>query len=257
VRLTCLKCGHQFELAPAGGSAGVRLNCVCGQDYTYPQVVNTGISPNERAAERSRARAFRAAGLVKNIGGFALGLSLLGILFFPLGLAGASIAVYVLTMLRGPVGRYSGRQAAMAALGLGVTVFIGEGAFAVSWYNAKRLAELRSIQQSAHEDLRALLRAQRLYHAGADTYGTFKEFRFAPQYGNYTFYLAPDDFVSANRDGHAVIDPLPPEASPGVAEGSFTAIAVGNLDNDEDVDIWKLDETGRIEHVKSDLPEEE
>ena len=69
VRLTCLKCGHQFELAVNGGGTGLRVNCVCGQDYSYPEVVNTGIRPNERAAERSRSRAFRAAGLVKNIGG--------------------------------------------------------------------------------------------------------------------------------------------------------------------------------------------
>jgi len=172
VRHTCLKCGHQTELAL--GPANIRVNCVCGQDYTYPEVWNTGIRPNERAAERSRSRAFRAAGLVKNIGGFAFGLALLAILFFPLGVVAAGLGIYVLTMLRGPVARYSGRNAAMAAVGIGVGVFLIEGSVAWSWIEARRLMEMRALQSSASEDLRALLRAERLFRAGSDTYGTFK-----------------------------------------------------------------------------------
>jgi hypothetical protein len=46
MRLTCLKCGHQVELAT--GPQSVRSSCVCGQDYTNPEVINTGTRPNER-----------------------------------------------------------------------------------------------------------------------------------------------------------------------------------------------------------------
>mgnify|MGYP001129729865 CR=1 FL=1 len=113
MRLTCLKCGHQMELG--SDPQTMRLKCVCGQDYSYPNVCNTGTCPNDYAAERSRSKAFRAAGVVKNFGGFALGVSLLGILFFPIGLLGVAIGVYVLAMLRGPTGRYSGGGVPMMA----------------------------------------------------------------------------------------------------------------------------------------------
>ncbi|OGQ80821.1 MAG: hypothetical protein A2289_21115 [Deltaproteobacteria bacterium RIFOXYA12_FULL_58_15] len=237
----------------AMGPRGVRINCVCGQDYTYPEVVNTGIRPNERAAERSRSRAFRAAGIVKNVGGFALGISLLGILFFPIGLLGAGIGIYVLIMLRGPLGRYSGRRAAMAAVVIGSGVFLGEGAAAMSWLKARRLQQQRSVQASVSEDLRALLRAQRLFRATHDTYGTFKEFRFLPPSGRYTYYLGPDDVVVAKRDGGSVADPLPDNLYPGVSEDRFTAVAVANLDGDPFLDVWVLDDRGKVSQVIDDV----
>ncbi len=254
MRLTCLKCGHQVELAT--GAADQRISCVCGQDYTYPHVLNTGIRPNERAAERSRSRAFRAAGLVRNIGGFALGISLLSILFFPFGLVGAALGIYVLTMLRGPVGRYSGRRAALAALVLGVAVFAIEGAATASWLQARRERALDILQSSARDDLRGLLRAERLFRATHDRYGSFQEIRFTPPYGLYTLYLASNDVMAASRDGRPVTDPLPPVFQPGFAEGTFTAVAVANVDADEDLDIWVLSEGGTITHVANDMSDD-
>lgn len=251
MRLTCLKCGHQIELAV--GDPSLRVSCVCGEDYTNPNVVNTGTRPNDRAAERSRSKAFRAAGLVKNFGGFALGISLLGILFFPIALVGAGVGIYVLTMVRGPMGRYSGRRQAALAVSLGVVVFVLEGTLALSWVSARRQQRVAAVQASASEDLRALLRAERLYHAMNDTYGTFQEFRFDARYGLYTVYLSADDYLAARRDNRPVVDPLPVGAVPGVSEDSFTAIAVANLDDDPALDVWQLDERGVLEHVADDL----
>ena len=251
MRLTCLKCGNQIELASV--PAGVRVNCTCGLEHTYPEVHNTGIKPNERAAERSRSRAFRAAGLVKNVGGFALGLSTLSILFFPFGLLGACVGLYVLTMLRGPVSRYSGRRAAMAAVALGSVVFGVGAVFTYSWVEARRTERVTALQQGASEDLRALLRAERLFRVGSDTYGTFKELHFTPRQGNYTLYLAPDDVLAGRRDGDTVVDALPADVQPGVSEDAFTAVAIANIDSDADLDVWVLNDTGTIEHVHDDL----
>lgn len=250
MRLTCLRCGHQTELATA--PAGMRVACTCGQEYSYPEVHNTGIRPSERAAERSRSRAFRAAGLVKNIGGFAFGLAALGILFFPLGLAGAALGLYVLTMLRGPVGRYSGRHAAMGAVALGTLVFALGAGFTYSWVQGRRQARIDTLQQSASEDLRALLRAERLFRAGSDTYGTFKELRFTPTHGRYTLYLGADDYLPGKRGGEAIADPLPPDLQPSVSEDAFTAVAVANLDDDPELDVWALQHTGEMQHVQDD-----
>ncbi len=253
MRLTCLKCGHQIELAVGPSTATV--SCPCGQDYTYPEVLNTGIRPNERAAERSRSRAFRAAGLVKNIGGFAFGLALLSLVFFPLGIAAAAMGLYVLTMLRGPVSRYSGRRSAVAAVALGTLVFAGGALLTLSWYESRHLQQLKSLQASASEDLRALLRAQRLFRASTDTYGSFREFSFKPQYGHYTIYMANDDYLTGMRGGRSRQDPLPDGLAPGFTDNTFTAVAVGNLDDDDDLDVWVLNDSGRITHVRDDLAE--
>jgi hypothetical protein len=190
--------------------------------------------------------------VVKNVGGFALGISLLGILFFPIGLLGAGIGIYVLTMLRGPLGRYSGRRAAMAAVAIGSVVFLGEGAFAMNWLKARRVQRIKSVQASVSEDLRALLRAQRLFRATHDTYGTFREFRFRPPVGSYTVYLGADDLVAATREEVSVTDPLPDELYPVVTEAAFTAIAVANLDGDMFLDVWSLNDHGTIAHLRDD-----
>ena len=94
MRLTCLKCGQQFELVIGVDVAA--FGCVCGVAHHPPEVVDSGTQPNEDAALRSRRKAFRASGVAKNVGGFAIGIALLGVLFFPLGLLGAGIALYYL-----------------------------------------------------------------------------------------------------------------------------------------------------------------
>ena len=253
MRVTCLKCGHQVELArPARGAMPAAGTCICGQNYVYPRLVDTGVRPNERAAERSRFRAFRAAGVVRNVGGFALGLALLGILFFPLALAGAAVGLYCITMLRGPVGRYSGRQAALWAVLMGVIVFVAEGAFFLSWWEENRRTEQTNIQNTASDDLRGLLRAERIYHATHDTYVPLDKLDFQPQYGQYTLYLGPEDAMPAVRDQHQVVDPLPADLAPWVKKDGFLAVAVGNLDDDTALDVWTLMSDGTIEHVAND-----
>lgn len=250
MRLTCLKCGHQIELATNSGT--LTGSCICGEGYEFPKVLDTGVRPNARAAERSRYRAFRAAGIVKNVGGFALGLALLGIVCFPMALAGAVVGVYVLTMLRGPLGRYSGRTQAAWAVAVGVVVFISEGSYVFSWWKDRRMAEMQNVQDSAAEDLRALLRAERLYRATHDTYATFRSFHFQPVYGQYTIYLGPDDFTPAIRDRGQVVDPLPHTFTPAVSPDAFTAVAVANLDGDGDYDVWTLTSNGTILQVQND-----
>lgn len=250
MRLTCLKCGHQMEVAT--GANDLHLRCVCGQDYSSPDVFNTGICPNERAAERLRSRAFRAAGLVKNMGGFALGVALLGVLFFPIALIGAAVGIYTLTMLRGPLARYSGRRSAWAAVAVGVAVFAGEGSLFVTIVRARQIQKLETTQQSVSEDLRALLRAERLYRATRDTYGSFRELAFKAPSGRYTLYLGADESLAAVRDGEEIVDPLPAVLEPGLSESSFTAVAVANLDGDDFVDIWLLSDLGDITHVAND-----
>ena len=252
MRLTCLRCGNQMELAASGPRVGTI--CACGTEISYPEVYDTGVRPNERAAERLRYRAFRAAGLVKNLGGFAIGMALLGLLFFPLALCGAVLGVYTLTMVRGPLGRYSGRRAAIAATIIGVIVFATEGGILWSYMSHRRAERLTALQASAADDLRTLVRAERVFKAAQDRFGSIKECRYTPRGGYYTIYLALDDYIPAVRDGKTITDRLPSDANPKLTDTAFTAYAVANLDGDSDLDVWMVDQSGELRHVHNDVP---
>lgn len=232
--------------------AALAIQCTCGTSLAPPEVVDTGIRPSERLAEKLRFKAFRAAGLVRNVGGFALGCSLLGILFFPLGIVGALVGTYVLTMIRGPLGRYSGRRQAILAIAIGVSAFFIEGAIAISYVEHRAAKRVELFQTSVTDDLRALLRTQRLYFASYDAFGTFKDFRYVPRHGLYTLYLGPTDTIAAMRDKRAIVDPLPANFAPHVKKRSFMAVAVANLDDDPDFDVWTLDDKGEIIHAHDD-----
>lgn len=256
MRQTCLKCGHQVDLAP-GESVAPEV-CVCGCNFGGPCVLEMGVFPNARAAEELRASAFRAAGLVRNVGGFALTISLMGILIFPLGLLGAALGIWALVSLRGPMGRYSGRTSAVWASVLGLVFFFGEGAMCVSWRQQRQINDTASTQQTASEDLRDLLRAQRLFRATSEHFGQFADLHFKPRHGLYTLYLSSDDHLAGHRGNREIVDKLPDDLPPGhrpeVHPSAFVAVAVANLDSDEDLDVWAVNAAGDIVHVRSDAP---
>ena len=253
MRLTCLKCGHQFEVAT--GPGGYSVGCICGTEFEAPGVLDTGVEPSVEAAERLRSKAFRAAGLVKNVGGFAFGIAALGLLFFPLGIIGAGIGVYCLTMLRGPVARYSGRKWATIAIAVGASVFFIEGAVAFNWLQTRRAQEQALLQQTVKEDLKRLRRAQVLQRANHGFYGSFKDFRFKPATGRYTVYLGETEYFPGKVDGAEIIAPLPEGFAPGYGVDDFTAVAVANLDGDDGVDVWMMTSATPPHHVVNDLEE--
>ena len=76
MRLTCLKCGHQFQVSVVDAQLEGYGYCLCGTEHVFPDVITPGIFPSDRAAEISRTRAFRAARVVKDIGGWAFKLTL-------------------------------------------------------------------------------------------------------------------------------------------------------------------------------------
>ncbi len=262
MRLTCLKCGQQYEVELDPGAIdpppGVVRNdqdfsCVCGNEIPADNHRPAVVFPNARAAERSRSRAFQAAGLVKNVGGFAITVALLGMLFFPFGLVGAAIGIYCLTMIRGPLRRYSGRRLAAGAIVLGLATFVIEGTMVMRWLDDKRVQRLERAQHGASEDLKILRRSQVHFHASNGTYGTFDELRYEPRVGWHTIYLGKEDLMQAERDGESIGDPLPEWVVPAVSDTNFTAVAVANLDGDDTLDVWLMTALGAPVHLSDDL----
>ena len=122
MRLTCLKCGHQFQVSVVDAQLEGYGYCLCGTEHVFPDVITPGIFPSDRAAEISRTRAFRAARVVKDIGGWAFKLTLFGIVGVGLAPIGALIGLYVVLGLPKAIRPYSGYRSALMAIGVGAFV---------------------------------------------------------------------------------------------------------------------------------------
>ncbi|MEO0814105.1 MAG: hypothetical protein AAFY60_14675, partial [Myxococcota bacterium] len=142
MRVTCLKCGSQYDVEY--DTSAVAVNCECGPSISYPEVHYAGVVPSERAAEKLRYRAFHSAGLVRNVGVIALTFSVVSVLFFPLAIVGVAIGIYTLVGTRGPLKKYVGRQQAIAAIALGAVVFLAEGALALKFMEQREVRRVNA-----------------------------------------------------------------------------------------------------------------
>ena len=91
------------------------------------------------------------------------------------------------------------------------------------------------------------------FHEENGRYGNFSELDFNPIYGRYTIYLDHNDFVKARDDDGPIQHDLPFDFIPRVQAESFRAVAVNNLDEDPDLDIWVIEDNGRLVHEVDDL----
>ena len=252
MRLTCLNCGHQVVITPQKAEEEQYSYCVCGKEHVYPDLVDTGTRPNEWAADRSRARAFRAAGVVKNTGATALWASFVGLLCFPFTLVGVAVGTYVLGFLPPPIRVYSGYRKAIAAVIIGLVGFAGEGLLMQRWLGEKTQETTSLVQETAPDEMAAVLRAQRLFFKENGRYGALNEIPYSPLYGDYSVYLSPTDFIGATVSGKEIVHPLPMNYLPYVSPKRFLGVGLSNLDDDPQLDIWMVSETGRIVHEVDD-----
>ena len=253
MRLTCLRCGHQLDVPTQDALAEGYLYCVCGTEHVVPHLLGPETAPNERAAVSSRTRAFRAAGLAKNYCGIALGISLAGIVFFPLTLVGAGMGAWVLGGLRQSVRPHSGPRRAGMAIAAGLAIGLVWVAGFMNWSANQRYQDITLIQDMAGEELEKLHFAQQGYFEVHGRDGSFDEITFTPIYGRYTIYLGRDDHVGGISENEAMVYELPMEFIPAVDNRFYRAVAVTNLDDDKELDVWVISETGRLVHEVDDL----
>lgn len=252
MRLTCLDCGSQVTTNPEKAEQEQYYGCICGKEHVYPEFLGTGTRPNEWAAHRSRARAFRASRVVKDIGSKALWASAIGVLFFPLSLIGIGIGLYVLGGLPPKIRLYSGYRRASLAVIVGLVGLVGQGVLLERWMGERVYETTNMVQETAVDEMAALLRAQRLFYAEHGRYGSFEEIPYTPLYGDYCIYLSPSDVTPATATESEIVHPLPMNHLPFVSERRFLAIGLANLDEDPQLDIWVVSETGRIVHEVDD-----
>ena len=218
-----------------------------------PHVSGPSTFPSERAAVATRTRAFRAAGIAKNTGRVALSLSLAGSLLFPLSLLGVGMGTFVHAGLPEQLRIHSGFRQAIGAIITGLLILVLQIWFLVGWFDDRSSMEVSLVQDMAREELTKLHRVQTRFYEEHGRYGNFSELEFNPIYGRYTIYLDHNDYVAARGTGGIVVHPLPFDYVPVVRTDSFRAVAVNDLDDDSELDIWVLEESGRLVHEVDDL----
>ena len=255
MRLTCLKCGHQFQVSVVDAQLEGYGYCLCGTEHVFPDVITPGIFPSDRAAEISRTRAFRAARVVKDIGGWAFKLTLFGIVGVGLAPVGALLGLYVVLGLPKAIRPYSGYRSALMAIGVGAFVSLTQLYLAQHLMTRSDAKDVTFARSTVEEELRRLHTLQAEFFERNGRYGGFAELDFASQYGQQTIYMSLTD-ISLADDQRSREVRLPSKFVPYVDKLSFKAFAVMDLDSDPQADVWSIDHHGNLAHELDDLRDE-
>lgn len=118
-------------------------------------------------------------------------------------------------------------------------------------------------QNEAQVNLRAIYTLYRSYHLEMDTfpaapyinkggnsYDCFEIVGFNPElHKRYNYNCMDTEFFGPARNNY----PCPREIITSTTKDSFTIAACGNLDRDETVDIWTIDDAGNLNNVVDDI----
>lgn len=119
----------------------------------------------------------------------------------------------------------------------------------------------RAKQSSVKSNLKMIHIAQSAFHAERGRYcRTFEECGVLLQDGEgYVYFLAPKEVMGTGA-ADAALSPAKALAAlkkagvtPKVTKKGFVAAAVANLDADDELDIWTIDESGELLNLASDL----
>jgi len=112
---------------------------------------------------------------------------------------------------------------------------------------------LRVKQEAAKSELTAVYELQKAYKAENGAYAaSFKALGFKPE-NPYGYMIVMGDNSVGGEDWMKKDVPSKPETY--ARESKFKVMAVKNIDSDETVDVWTIDETGRLVNVVDDVVE--
>lgn len=101
-------------------------------------------------------------------------------------------------------------------------------------------------QNELHKTMSRLHRHQTMYHSKNNRYQTDLAIELEPR--EYRIYFGNDVFEPDLRNDVSLPDRYKPYASP----QAWKAYCVDNLDSDTMLDIWSIDESGRVLHEEDD-----
>ncbi len=195
----------------------------------------------------------RLSGLaVASLAVSCMGLVSLGIM----GLVGMIIGIFAYRSIQRSEGKLSGRGLAIAGMAAGGTTFLMlffPALAAIAIPNIIRYSEQQK-QLEAKNNLMKIFEAQTEYYREYGHYGSaFKVIEWEPDgETRYSYYLFPGESIQADKGGPY---DLPSGFKAFVDNENFLAVAVGNIDSDETVDLWTIDQNRLLRNVIDDLTE--
>lgn len=186
-----------------------------------------------------------------------VGLVLAFIPVCPLPLAGVILGVIALVQINGRPRELKGRGLAIAAIGLGAMMLIVPTLVALTVPSFLRY-QARARQGEAQVNLRSLVasnQAFQLEHGRRST--SFAELGFRPDSARRYAYITASDLLAPARGGPRSVQDLPLLAQAFMrGQGDeFWALAAGNIDRDEALDVWAITGDGGLQHLLDDLIE--
>jgi hypothetical protein len=116
----------------------------------------------------------------------------------------------------------------------------------------QRYEHKRRLSHEAKMHLGAMFTTQVAYFGECNTYAggenCFEDMAWAPEGDNiYSYYCGHD--VIRNTKGY--VCPVP-DVEHGISDTGFTVMAVGNIDNDPDCDVWTMNDAKVLRNVVVD-----
>jgi len=237
--MNCPNCGKEMV-------AGAKFCANCGAAVSSAAQAAGQAGP--RVSRRGRTSGLAIASLVLGIlGFFSWGLA---------GIAGIITGVMALGRIKDSQGREKGRGLALAGIITGaastVLAFIAViaiiAAIAIPGFLSARG---KARQAEVKVNLQNICTAQmQAYVEKAQYATTFAELQFTPpENSSYAYFLSADQALQPAGKNYA----LPPDVQAFVSADTFQVVAVGNIDRDDDLDIWTIDQNQNLSNLADDL----
>jgi len=113
--------------------------------------------------------------------------------------------------------------------------------------------QAKAKQSEAKSNLSAIFNMQMAFHGDKDTYAhTFNEMGWEPEGTHaYTYFLDKDE-IQAKKGGPYQ---LPANVKAKVGKEEFLAVAVANIDRDDTLDVWAIDQSKVLQNLVDDVDE--
>ena len=166
---------------------------------------------------------------------------------------GIILGAFALVQIKRRPQVYRGRGLALAAIGIGMAwIAISVLIVVLPPFIMQKIGQPKGGE--LERNLNAIYFSEQAYFAHSNTYGrTFTAIDWQPplEKSNRYSYFLPGEMIS-NRSG-AVILELPAGIKPEVSRTGFTAVAAGNLDADDTLDVWTVNDKKVLKNVIDDM----
>ncbi len=165
-----------------------------------------------------------------------------------INLVGVILGVIALVRISDKPNELKGKGLAIAAIVVGIMWMVVAILAAIAIPNFMKF-QARAKQSEAKANLVAIYTAEQTKHAEDGAYvGRFTQLNWRPETGaRYTYYIGQD---SVSAGGTA--QPLPGEVETYVRKDGFRAVAVANIDGDDTLDVWVIDEKHDLQNLSND-----